>query len=160
MKYEPETDIIKLCPININATADIVSEFKVHLNQIGRFPESLEEIMSPKYASEQKELITKSIGELSQVSKNDIILFPELSIPRSLEDDLAKCSHENQIFIIGGSIYDEQYRNYGYIFTPSGQIYTQYKLVPASEEDKRVYDAHRNLEKQVNVFVAVSHNCI
>jgi len=52
-----------------------------------------------------------------------IIIFPEVTIPRNLINEMMKFASENHVYIICGLEYDKKYRNSSMVITPSGESF-------------------------------------
>ncbi len=77
----------------------------------------------------------------------NFILFPELSIPWEMQDELREIAIKENVYIIGGMTYGPDYQNTCAIFPPFKfeNLPFQYKLNRAPAEDKNVKTGQRIL---------------
>ncbi len=94
----------------------------------------------------QRDLITKQLKR-ALLDEPDFILFPELSIPWDMQDELRKYAIEKSVYIIGGLTYGPKYENTCCIFPPfeCEPLPLQYKLNRAPREDENVKTGQRIL---------------
>lgn len=96
----------------------------------------------------QSERIRKQVERALQ-DKPNFILFPELSIPWEMQDELRKTAAKAGVYIIGGLTYGPDYYNACAVFPPfkSFKLPLQYKLNPAyvAGEDKNVKAGPRKI---------------
>ncbi|MBU7045906.1 MAG: AAA family ATPase [Theionarchaea archaeon] len=94
----------------------------------------------------QRDLITNQLKR-ALLDEPDFILFPELSIPWDMQDELRKYVVEKSVYIIGGLTYGPKYENACCIFPPfeCESLPLQYKLNRAPREDENVKTGQRIL---------------
>ena len=152
-----------LKPRNLHYDHEILDKFKVHLVQIGEYPEKSEKINCFDYFNNeefQKERVNEITEMLEQLDNgnnfcggaNDIVVFPELVAPYSVIDRLQNYA-KSKCFIVCGMFYNKMFQNNCVIIDPSGKKYIQHKLNPSPDEPSEVHEAHRRLDQVINVFV-------
>jgi len=99
------------------------------------------------YIESQKQVVFKYLNKALEERAN-FIVFPECSIPRSLFSDIKKFASDNEVFVIGGFEYDENFRNTYNVFTPFKKSWEGTKM------NRSPYD-HPNMQegRDLNVFI-------
>jgi len=92
---------------------------------------------------EQTELVRIHL-ERAMFNKPDFILFPELTIPWEMQEELKEFAINKNIYIIGGLFYSPNFENACAIFSPidGKPIPLQYKLNRAPKEDSRTKEGN------------------
>ncbi|MFC2146772.1 AAA family ATPase, partial [Acidobacteriota bacterium] len=103
--------------------------------------------------SELKDIIEQQSERIRRQLKRalldepNFILFPELSIPWEMQDEIRKYAIREKVYIIGGLTYGPNFENACAVFTPFkiDKMPIQYKLNRAPAEDKNVKTGNRLL---------------
>ena len=99
-----------------------------------------------KIIHHQTELVRSHL-ERAFFEKPNFILFPELSIPWEMQEELKALAEDKNIFIIGGLFYSPNFENACAIFSPipDKSVPLQYKLNRAPKEDPRTKEGNQIL---------------
>ncbi|MCK4731994.1 MAG: hypothetical protein KAT65_05990, partial [Methanophagales archaeon] len=92
----------------------------------------------------QSEHIRKQL-ERALLDDPNFVLFPELSIPWEMQDELREVAIKENVYIVGGLTYGPDYQSTCAVFPPfkRDNIPLQYKLNRAPAEDKNVKTGQR-----------------
>ena len=107
----------------------------------------------------QQERIRKQL-QRAILDEPNFIVFPELSIPWGMQEDLQAFAEKHHVYIIGGLMYGPEYENACAVFTPFKDIVIplQRKLYRAPIEDQRVKTGNKILvfkNSGFGTFVAI-----
>ena len=101
--------------------------------------DSVEKAKKNNIIQHQTELVRTQL-ERALFEKPNFIIFPELSIPWEMQEELKEFAVKKKVYIIGGLFYSPNFENACAIFTPieENSIPLQYKLNRAPKEDQRI----------------------
>ena len=140
--------LIKITKINLGQTAAL-QQAKVTLAQtVTPNPRKLvpDAYLDTVKKAEKKKLIEVQIGrvrkqlERSLLDEPHFIIFPELTIPWEMQDELCDFAVEKGVYLIGGLTYGPAFENVCRVFPPfkRDNALVQYKLNKSPKENKNV----------------------
>ncbi|MCK4397909.1 MAG: hypothetical protein KAV25_02830 [Methanophagales archaeon] len=108
------------------------------------YQDSAEKAEKNQLIKMQSERIRKQL-ERALLDEPNFVLFPELSIPWEMQDELREVAIKENVYIVGGLTYGPDYQNACAVFPPFeiDKLSLQHKLNRAPAEDENVKTGNR-----------------
>ena len=108
------------------------------------YQDSVEKAEKNQLIKMQSERIRKQL-ERALLDEPNFVLFPELSIPWEMQDELREVAIKENVYIVGGLTYGPDYQNACAVFPPFeiDKLPLQHKLNRAPAEDENVKTGNR-----------------
>ena len=108
------------------------------------YQDSIEKAEKNQLIKIQSERIRKQL-ERALLDEPNFVLFPELSIPWEMQDELREVAIKENVYIVGGLTYGTDYQNACAVFPPFeiDKLPLQHKLNRAPAEDENVKTGNR-----------------